>query len=167
MKLLFEIPEEIAEQLMLIDGSITNRTEICAELSTHIKVSFEDMLGSDDDTFLCNIQEENYTFGIESPEAILTAVKEWDAAIRGEAFEAIRAICGADADSLPMDDPQTDRMKKAALALDNAFHAFADRMVLIPSEYGSDYMKPQIPEDMAAAAVQNPNRFGLVEIWAM
>lgn len=156
MKIFLEIPQEITE--------IPDRSDMLRELSNFVENEYNGMIDDGDSTYLRDIEDDNYTFGGEAPEKIRDIVKSWNANIRKVAFEAMKALM-AFGDALPIDTPETYRLKVAAMALDNSFYPFADYLVIVSNEFGHTQMQPELPGQMGINAVQTPERFCVVEVF--
>ena len=111
--------------------------------------------------------EPNCILGAIEPERLQEAVMTWNEAIRNDLLQAIGEYIlseGSDP-SERLDTAATYSLKKAAIAADNCFFDFAERIVGLPNEKGFRYLHSLIDSRELAEIMAAPENYAIIPIY--
>ena len=113
-----------------------------------------------------DVGENDCVFGFYEPKKMIHIAERWNSKITNDFDYAVRAVLHRKEESgaYPTDDLLTYALKKAAMALDNSFYAFADYATATkPEQY---YFKTLLSDEDIVAIRECPEDFVCIEVEA-
>ena len=136
-----------------LDTELTRTQQI--HILLHVLKDAYNEEADDDEAYLAidHVADDDIIFGSDNPQAILDAAKEWNILLQDNLREALNGYVvsfnknkGHDNPTAVLDNTATYELKKAAMAVDNDFYAFADDALYIPvAGIGATYFHPDKP----------------------
>lgn len=100
------------------------------------------------------------------PQMIQAEAANWNLRLRADfekALTAVKDYAGNGYRGMPLCNMQTYFLKKAAMALDNTFYAFADYATLLDS--GHTCLRAVISEEDLARIIEHPENYAIIEVY--
>lgn len=168
-KILMEIPMDEFS----IAGIQADPQAACQRLYAIAKMEIEDAL-TDPEAYVPEVDctyDQDFIIGALTPELLKAAAIGWNSEIRRGVLAAIDQFMddvkqegGPQAD-FTLSTAATYALKKAALAADNCFHDFGERIVNLPNEQGYTFLRPLIQKNNLAQILAEPERYAIIPIW--
>ena len=144
--------------------------ELNEEISTLLRGLYDD--SCDDDEAYMHDEADSIILGRDDKDAVITEAEQWNDRLIRDVETAIANMKQkkAETGSWAVDNSTTYELKKAAMALDNDFYAYADYAVAKPvdvsPEYPPVYLETTLHDSERDYIKSHPEQFAVVEIYA-
>ena len=122
---------------------------------------------NDEAYFSESFLKESFIFGCDAPDKVRQIAHSWNEDIKIQFIRSLTALgCPSiGPENLPMDNPETYSMQKAARELDNNWWTYADHGVYLNNEMGFPYFQVILADRVQVDIMKNPGKYVVADLY--
>lgn len=148
---------------LALNLDIMTRNEVVLEVFNAVSEVYNDCCGISD-AYLQSMEphEIQCIFGRETPKTIVQEAEKWNDRLRTNVLAAMSDVVTL-VEPIPLDTPATYELKKAAIALDNSFYAFADYATLLSNDHAC--LTAIVRDEHLQTIREHPENYAIIEVY--
>lgn len=148
---------------LALNMDVLTRNEAVSKVFDAVSEVYNDCCGVSD-AYLASQEphEIQCIFGREAPKTIVQEAEKWNDRLRTDFLAAMSDVVTL-VDPIPLATIATYELKKAAMALDNSFYAFADYATLLSDDHAC--LTAIVRDDHLQAIREHPENYAIIEVY--
>lgn len=143
--------------------------EVLDNLLTALKFAFDEQADSREAYISTDCAEDmDALFGRDEPFLLTVEAQGWNKAIQTEFARSLKNFIEKNPDwekgEITLDNSDTYTLKKTAIAVDNSWYDYAERMTYLDNEFSFDYFQPALTDEQLKKIADNPEDYVIVDI---